>query len=129
MLSAEILRWPRSIPRSLCSGSASATFVIQVIDDDRYREAWYDHQRECATFASGQAVLLVTDNDPNYPWTNLQLPEDVNASGSVTPLDALLLITRSILQLGQTARGSSRGKRTATLLRLSRDGFLTPIDA
>jgi hypothetical protein len=75
---------------------------------------------------------IVNDDEPltQHPWQNATLPEDVDNSGQVVPLDALLVIN----ELNTVGGGTLPVPPTADwapppFLDVNGDNFLSPIDA
>ena len=78
--------------------------------------------------AVGAASLSLTDDDS--PWHNFDVSQDVNGGGSVTPLDALLIINllnvargKSVYELAQPTDGSKLFADT------NNDEVISPLDA
>jgi len=79
-----------------------------------------------ATIAQAEAFATIVDNDAL--WQNIRLPEDVDADGTVTPLDALLVINR-LNRTGPTTLSTVPSYAITEYLDVSGDGDLAPLDA
>lgn len=64
---------------------------------------------------------------PTTSWQNAEQPQDVNADGSVSPLDALLVIN-SLNERG-TQRLPNEHPAGSPFLDVNNDGFVAPVDA
>jgi hypothetical protein len=78
---------------------------------------------EASGFVDGTQSIQVTDSDG--VWHNRQRPFDVNNDGSVSPVDALLVINF----LNIFGAGSVPGGSPPPYYDVNSDSFVTPIDA
>ncbi len=121
-----------TVPATLTipSGQASATFVISAVD-----ETVVDGPKsfDIIVSASGyqgqaRAAITVTDNDRLFPWQNARNALDVNDSGQVSPLDALLVINAINSRQVLTPQLPEPFDPVA-YVDVNGDGFLSAIDA
>ncbi len=113
---------------TIASGARSAQFSMQSIDNFTY-----DGNQAVEVlgilneYQSVPASITVVDNELLRPWTNPRNPLDVNNSGAVTPLDALLIINE--LNLGKSGPLPARTTEPEFYIDTSNDNILSPTDA
>ena len=85
-----------SVPATvtILAGQSSVTVEVQAIDNRVFAGSQTIEILATAAGYAGQAEssLTVTDDDRQFPWQSPRNSLDVNDSGQVTPLDALLVI-------------------------------------
>lgn len=122
-----LVQVPTSV--TIPADASSVSFNATVINDT----TWKPNPATLITArvigsAVGAASLSLTDDDS--PWHNFDVSQDVNGSGSVTPLDALLIINllnvargKSVYELAQPTDGSKLFADT------NNDEVISPLDA
>jgi FG-GAP-like repeat/Dockerin type I domain/PA14 domain/Calx-beta domain len=113
---------------TIASGTNSAQFTIQAIDNFAFDgNQAIQVSANLSQYQSTPATVTVIDNELLRPWTNPRNPLDVNNSGAVTPLDALLVINE--LNLGQAGPLPPRTTEPKYYFDTSNDNILSPRDA
>ena len=120
-----------NVPASVTipAGQSSATFAIQSVND-----TLVDGPQVVAVTASASGYsnsvkdVTVLDDDRQFPWQSPRNPLDVNDSGQVTALDALLVINGLNSRMELTPQLPDPFIPVA-YVDVNGDGFLTPIDA
>lgn len=120
-----------SVPASvvILAGQAFATFIITSVNDT-FVDGTQSVQivASAVGYTSAQGSLDVLDDDRLHPWNNPRNPLDVNDSGLVTALDALLVInalnTRFVLPPTLPDPFDP-----VQYLDVDANGFVTPLDA
>lgn len=111
------------------AGQNSASFNITIRDDTVYEapESVVITAR-LLNEATGAAAFTLSDNDS--AWHNYALTMDVNGDGSVSPLDALIVIN-ALNQIGAVpvANLSQPSDGSEMYVDTNLDDFLSPIDA
>ncbi|MCC6511381.1 MAG: DVUA0089 family protein, partial [Pirellulaceae bacterium] len=102
---------------------STATFTITAIHDTNQGTRSVTINVTSAGFAPDSQVLQITDSDGD--GHNGDLPEDVSGDGSISPIDALLIIN----YLNTTGPGPVPSGNTAPFLDVSADGSVTALDA
>ncbi len=120
-----------NVPASVVipAGAASTTFAITSVNDavvDGTQSIRID--AIAAGYVSAFSIIEVTDDDRLYPWNNPRNPLDVNDSGLVTALDALLVINalNTRFQLPPTLPDPFD---PVQYLDVDANGVVTPLDA
>jgi hypothetical protein len=75
------------------AGASSALFIVNAIDNQIYNGNVSSRIRASASgYIESEVVLEIREDEPYHPWQNPLNHLDVSADGSVSPLDALLVI-------------------------------------
>jgi murein DD-endopeptidase MepM/ murein hydrolase activator NlpD len=112
------------------AGEFTMAFSINVINDSRYRgDSTVQIMASAEGLQDSSGGLLVTDDDPQWPWHNSRNPNDVNFDTVVSPLDALIVISF----INSSRRGVlpdvNPGNLPPPYVDVNRDGQVTPVDA
>ncbi len=111
---------------------SSIEFPIYIVDDslvDGTQSVQLKFEVQDAP-VEGSVLDLMIDDDDTILWSNVNNPLDVNASGVVTPLDALLVINYlNIYGARPVAQLPAPNPSEPTLVDTSRDQNLSAIDA
>ncbi len=120
-----------TVPSSVIipAGQSFVTFGINSINDrlvDGAQTVQID--ASAAGYESGTLDVTVLDDDRAFPWQSPRNPLDVNDSGQVTAIDALLVINGLNSRMVLTPELPDPFIPVA-YVDVNGDGFLTPIDA
>ncbi len=112
------------------AGQDSATFQVVAIDNlFPDGDQAFTVRASRFGFLSSEIALSVIDNDPKFPWHNAAMPLDVNADGSISPLDALLIVLELQRRGTNSTLSSTRSAIVAPFFDTNADGVLSPLDA
>ncbi len=110
------------------AGSDRVRFPIRVIDD-----LLFEGDETVTIFAMANGfvssefqVTIIDDDEPQ--WHNAAFPVDVNGSGNVTPLDALLVINH-LVKFGLGPLNPDRDLPGPPFIDVSNNGSIEPLDA
>lgn len=113
------------------AGELSASFAIDILNDNRYRgDVSLQIVATADGFSESTAQLNVIEDDPSRPWHNSRNPVDVNFDGRLSPIDALLVI--NLINSGRSGvlLDPKAGENAPPpFVDVNQDGFLSSIDA
>ncbi|MCY2977565.1 MAG: dockerin type I domain-containing protein, partial [Planctomycetota bacterium] len=111
-------------------GLESVGFEIRVIDNTGYQgNQIIEFVASTLGFARSAANLEIAEDDPQWPWHNQRNPLDVDADGSVSPLDVLTLVNALNTGGGGTLPSIKPGElEPPPFFDVDYDGLLSPLD-
>ena len=111
------------------AGQSTVSFTINAVDDQLLDGLQLVRVSVLAAGYVGDSQLItVNDDDRSFPWQNPRNPLDVNDSGQITAIDALLVINGINVQQVLTPQLPNPFDPIA-YVDVNGDGFLTAIDA